>query len=74
MIKNKAVVVNQICVKEQTYVDGDAEFTLERGKEYTTSIPRDDRDVVKVFSSYWFMAPKSLFAGAMHLDGSPLEE
>lgn len=57
-------VVHQICIKDETFTDGDKQFKIKRGTEYTTSPPSDDSKTVTVFSTYWFRAPKNLFAGA----------
>lgn len=62
-----AQTFNRICIKEQTFTDRDewgdpVTFTLQRGKEYTTSPERHGQ--VRVYSTWWFWAPAVLFAGA----------
>ena len=60
---------NRICIKDWVVkTHEDDSFTngvtirLKRGEEYLTSAVDDDQNVT-VFSSYWFSAPVSIFAG-----------
>ena len=60
----------RICIQEQDYQDPDDPsrmVKLQRGKEYITSAEKEGQ--VFVFSSYWFWAPVSLFAGAEEFTG-----
>ncbi len=56
-----AKTLQRICIKTETFFDKENEFTLERGKEYITS-PESNGQVI-VYSTFWFRAPISLFAG-----------
>lgn len=51
-----------ICLKDETFLDGEKKVTLVRGKEYTISTPNEDGEVT-VFTNYWFNVPKSYFGG-----------
>ncbi len=53
---------NRICLEDYKIVDeGGITFTLQRGKEYTTS--REQHGTVMVFSQYWVRVPIAIFAG-----------
>lgn len=54
-----------ICLEDRHYVDGDKEFSIERGKEYTISDEKDGR--VVVFSRYWFSEEAKVFGGVIPL-------
>ena len=52
-----------ICLQEQELTDGKKTMLLERGKEYTISVP-DARNEVTVFSNYLASGvPASIFGG-----------
>lgn len=55
-------IVKQLCVKsfEITATNGD-HWKAKQGKEYTTTVPVDDKDTVTVFSNYWVPVPKEHF-------------
>ena len=55
-------VVRQLCIKnyELKARNGDC-FKVQQGKEYTTTVPTDDRKSVTVFSNYWVSVPKEHF-------------
>ena len=54
---------SRICIKTETFVDGEKNVTLKRGEEYITSEEKDG--TVIVFTTYWFNCPISLFASEM---------
>jgi hypothetical protein len=61
-------VVKRICVEEHTITDTKGtSFTIEKGKEYTTSKNVKDDGTVTVFSRYWVRVPISIFAGEKSL-------
>ena len=51
-------IVKQLCIKsyEITAKNGDY-FKAKQGKEYTTTVPKDDSETVVVFSNYWVTVP-----------------
>ncbi|GMQ92452.1 MAG: hypothetical protein BMS9Abin11_1783 [Gammaproteobacteria bacterium] len=55
-------VIEQLCIKsfEITAQNGDY-FKVHQGKIYTTTIPKDKKDIVTVFSNYWVGVPKTHF-------------
>ena len=55
-------IVKQLCIKSYklSAQNGDC-FEVKQGKEYTTSPPRDEKEVVTVFSTYWVPVPKEHF-------------
>jgi len=55
-------VVKQLCIKscEITAKNGDY-FKVRQGEKYTTSIPRNDKKSITVFSNYWVTMPKECF-------------
>jgi hypothetical protein len=55
-------VVEQLCIKSWkiTAENGD-HFKVEQGRTYTTTVPKDDKKTVVVFSSYWVPVPKEHF-------------
>ena len=55
---------NRICLEDYEMEDGDRQFTLKRGQEYTTSPTREADETVMVFSRYWVRVPVRIFAGA----------
>jgi hypothetical protein len=55
------ITFKRICIKDFAIIDGDKQFKLERGKEYTTSEEKDNE--VMVFSTYWVWIPVEYFAG-----------
>lgn len=57
----------RICVEDYTIHDGEKQFTLQRGHEYTTSSVREEDGTVKVFSTYWVDVPVTIFAGVREL-------
>ena len=64
---------NRICIKDYVITDEYGKsFTIERGKEYRTSVvdaapsvvyPYPQKDHVVVFSKYWVSVPVDIFAG-----------
>lgn len=53
----------RICLEDYTITDTEGtSFTLQRAKEYTTSLEREDGTVM-LFSTYWVRVPVTLFAG-----------
>lgn len=54
--------VKQICIKgfEITARNGD-HWEAKQGKEYTTTPPSDEKEMVTVFSNYWVLVPKDHF-------------
>lgn len=53
----------RVCIETYTVTDQEGtSFTLERAKEYLTSLEKDGN--VVVFSRYWVTVPVSIFAGA----------
>lgn len=55
-------VVEQLCIKSFNIKDEDGKsWSAEQGKEYTTTVPKDDTDTITVFSNYWVKVPKSHF-------------
>lgn len=59
-----AETYKRVCIKSETFVDGEASQEIERGKEYITSREKDG--MVNVYSSpFWvYEVPAALFAGA----------
>ena len=55
-------IIKQLCIKsyEITSQNGDY-FKAEQGKEYTTSVPVDNKDYITVFSRHWVPIPKENF-------------
>ena len=55
-------IVKQLCIKsyELKAQNGDS-FQVKQGKEYTTTPPLDEKEVVTVFSTYWVPVPKEHF-------------
>ena len=55
-------IVKQLCIKsyEITAKNGDY-FKAQQGKEYTTTVPKEDKDTVTVFSNFWVPVPKEHF-------------
>lgn len=58
-------VFKRICLKDTAVPNGDGEFWLKRGKEYTTSREKDGQ--VCVFTQYWFWIDVGIFDGAQPL-------
>ena len=55
-------VVEQFCIKGFGIADeAGGYWKTEQGKKYTTSIPREGKEDVRVFSNYWVMVPKEHF-------------
>jgi len=55
-------VVKQLCIKSFPVTDREGKsWTAWQGEVYTTTKPRDDKDTVTVFSSYWVNVPKDHF-------------
>ena len=50
-------IVKQLCIKSY-------EITAQQGKEYTTTVPAEDKEIVMVFSNYWVPVPKEHFVPA----------
>lgn len=59
-------VFKRICVRDETFVDGEKSITLKRGQEYTTSAEHGD-GTVTVFTTYWFRAPVDLLIAPVPL-------
>jgi len=55
-------IVKQLCVRsfEFTVRNGD-HWKAEQGKEYTTTLPEEDKETVTVFSDYWVPVRKEHF-------------
>ena len=54
--------MKRVCIKDHTVTDAEGtSFTIQRAKEYTTSVEKDG--MVLVFSRYWVTVPVSIFAG-----------
>jgi hypothetical protein len=61
---------SRICIEDCTITDEEGtSFTLERGKEYDTSVDDDDGKCI-VFSRYWVTVPVSIFAGKIVKDNT----
>lgn len=54
-------VFNAICLRDETFTDGDKQLDLKRGEEYTVSHEKDGERMV--FSRYWAWVPSNLFGG-----------
>lgn len=56
-------VIDQLCIKSIEFFDEekDATFKVEQGKQYTTSVPSDEKEEVILFSRYWVGVPKGHF-------------
>ena len=54
--------VKQLCIKsfEVNAQNGD-HWKAQQGKEYTTTIPSEEKDTITVFSNYWVPVPKEHF-------------
>jgi hypothetical protein len=56
-------VVKQICLKDFEIKDGEKVLSLERGKEYLTTPPKDGE--LTIIAGYWaYGVDANLFAGA----------
>jgi hypothetical protein len=61
----------RICIKPHTVTDGKNSMTVERGKEYTTSVvgcsaaigPDPQDGMVVVFGEFWAHFPVDIFGG-----------
>lgn len=55
-------IIEQLCIKsyEITAKNGDY-WRAEQGRTYTTTVPRDGKETVTVFSSFWVPVPKHHF-------------
>ena len=59
-----AKVITQLCIKSFEVTDENgAYWKAEQGKKYTTSLPKEDGNVV-VFSNYWVSVPVDHFVPA----------
>lgn len=55
---------SRVCIRDFTMTDGIGQrLELKRGKEYLTSASDED-DRVMVFTRFWVMVPRKIFAGA----------
>lgn len=50
-----------ICLRDESFVDGEKRLDLKRGNEYTLSHEKDGQRMV--FSQYWAWVPADLFGG-----------
>ena len=57
-----AEVIEQLCIKSWslTAKNGD-HFEVIQGRNYTTTVPSDDKDTVTVFTQFWVPTPKECF-------------
>ncbi len=61
-----AATVKRICIKSETFTDGNREQVIERGKEYITSPDKPDGTCNVYTSPFWvYEVPLDLFAGAV---------
>jgi hypothetical protein len=62
-------VKRRLCLQDHTVTDREGtSFTIERGKEYTTSAAIDKYGDVMVFSRYWVRVPANIFELARPTD------
>lgn len=55
-------VVKQLCIhSHKIRTQNDDYFEVKQGREYTTSLPKDDEEDVTVYSNYWVKLPKKWF-------------
>jgi len=55
-------IVEQLCIKSFEVTDEEGtSWKAEQGRTYTTTVPRDDKETVVVFSRYWVPVPKYHF-------------
>ena len=54
--------VRQLCIKGIEFKDIEGtEFKVKQGKDYTTTVPEEDKENITLFSRYWVSVPKSHF-------------
>ena len=55
-------VVTQLCIKSyEITAENGAYFKAHQGKQYTTTVPKEDKKTIVIFSNYWVPAPKEHF-------------
>lgn len=54
--------IYQLCIESfQVKAQNGDEWTAEQGKTYTTSVPKEEKENVTVFSNFWVSVPKKNF-------------